>query len=355
MSVNPVWFALVSLYAVMAAVAVCHFAKPIGRRWRLMDYPSQIKHHAQATPLMGGVALFVVLAPLLPVFMYIFEPQGLGNRALSVIVIATLLATWIGIVDDRRNLRAVLRFGMTLVIFAVAMAIEPRIVIDRIQITGFGSSFTMPTVGAYLFTLLIHVGFINSINMADGKNGLVIGMTIVWTLSLLSIGPPGLIIVVLPLVQMLGILLVYNLRSRLFLGDGGTYGLSAFLGMVSIYAYNYADGGVNADTLALLYLVPGIDMLRLVVMRTLQRRSPFDGDRNHLHHLLRDRFGWPLGLIVYLAMVTGPILLAVARPDWTPALFLLGLAMYFVVLVGLVFWRRAAVARGVIFGSAAAS
>ncbi|MEO1922355.1 MAG: MraY family glycosyltransferase [Sphingomonadaceae bacterium] len=355
MSQNPVWFALAGLYAVIVTVAISHFSRPIGRRWALMDHPSQIKQHLRSTPLAGGVALVAVLAPLLPIFMYVFEPSGLGNRALSVIVIAALAAGFLGLADDRRNIRPVVRFVATMAIFACAMLLEPRLIIDRVIVTGLGSSFTMPTLAAFSLSLLIHVGFINAVNMADGKNGLVIGLSIIWLLFLLTVGPAGLIIVVLPLVQMLGILLIYNLRGRLFLGDGGTYGLSAFIGLVSVYCYNYADGAVKADTLALLYLVPGIDMLRLVVIRMLQGRSPFYGDRNHLHHLLKDRFGWPIGLFIYLIMVAAPIFLALARPDWTLTLFGFGAASYFVTVLALVFWRRSAVAQGAIFGSSAAS
>ncbi|MFC4293978.1 glycosyltransferase family 4 protein [Novosphingobium tardum] len=346
MSENPVWFALASLYAVVLTVALAQFAPLLAGRLGLMDHPAAIKLHVRSTPLMGGVTVIGVLLPLLPIFMFVFEPEGLGNRALSVIVIATLLVTLIGVIDDRRDLPAALRFGLALAIFALAMAIEPRIVIDRLRITGLGSSLAVPGPVAFVFTLMIHVGFINSVNMADGKNGLVIGLVVIWLLFLLSVGPIGLIIVVLPLLQALGVLLVYNLRGKLFLGDGGTYGLSAFLGMVSIYAYNLADGHVTADTLALLYLVPGIDMLRLFFVRLMRGRSPFAGDRNHLHHLLEDGFGWPAGLIIYLALVSIPNLIALVAPLLVPTLFVGGALTYAVLYLGLSLDRRRRLARG---------
>lgn len=340
MSENSVWFAMTSVYAVVVTVVLALFADRVAQRLGVLDHPSAIKLHARATPLMGGVALGLVLAPLLPVFMVLFEPEGLGNRALSVIVVGTVFITAIGILDDRHNLTAWLRFALAIAVFALAMAIEPRIVIDRIRITGMGSSVTMAWPLAYLFTLAIHVGFINSVNMADGKNGLVIGLSLVWLLFLLIVGPPGLIIVVLPLLQMLGVLLVFNLRGRLFLGDGGTYGLSAFLGMTSIYAYNLADGRVSADTLALLYLIPGADMLRLFFTRIARGQSPFAGDRNHFHHLLESRFGWLGGLAIYLALVFIPNAAAAVRPGWVPLLFGLGIATYVAAVVWLTLDRR---------------
>ena len=271
--------------------------------------------------------------------MVFFEPEGLGNRALSVIVIGTLAISLIGLIDDRHNLRATVRFALTLSIFAIALLIEPRKIIDRVRITGMGSSFSVPLPVAFVFvfTLAIHVGFINSVNMADGKNGLVIGLCLIWLLLLLSVGPAGLIIVVLPLIQCLAVLLIYNLRSKLFLGDGGTYGLSAFLGMVSIYAYNLAEGEVTADRLALIYLIPGADMLRLFFSKIVRGRSPFAGDRNHLHHLLEAQFGWRNGLVVYFSLVSLPVLSALLVPSAAPGLFCCGLAVY----LAMVLWLRA--------------
>lgn len=341
MSESPVWFALASLYAVAASLLLALYAPLIAQRLGLMDHPAAIKLHTRSTPLMGGLTLIVVLLPLLPVVMVFFEPEGLGNRALSVIVIGTLLISLIGLIDDRRNLRATIRFALTLSIFALAMLIEPRIMIDRLRITGLGSSLSVPLPIAFFFTLAIHVGFINSVNMADGKNGLVIGLCLIWLLFLLSVGPPGLIIVVLPLIQCLAVLLIFNLRSKLFLGDGGTYGLSAFLGMTSIYAYNLADGGVTADRLALIYLVPGADMLRLFFSRIVRGRSPFAGDRNHFHHLLEAQFGWRNGLIVYFSLVSLPILFGLLIPEAAPGLFCAGLAIY----LATVLWLRASRAR----------
>ena len=341
MSINPVWFAVASLYAVCLTVALCQSAPDIARRWALMDHPGTIKQHSESTPLIGGVALVLVLGALLPIFMFIFEPEGLGNRALSVITGATLLIAALGIWDDRRAISAYLRFGVVGLIFALAIALEPRLVIKSLLITGMGSSDTIPSLIAYPLTLLILTGFVNAVNMADGKNGLVICMCLIWLPFLLGVGPEGLIIVVLPLIQMLGVLLIYNLRGRIFLGDGGTYGLAAFVAMISIYCYNFDDAEVAADTLALLYLVPGIDMLRLFFMRLMSGKSPFFGDRNHLHHLFKDYFGWPQGLIGYLVLVSIPILAATFLREMTLGIFVVGLLMYAATYVWLTLERRA--------------
>ena len=37
-------------------------------------------------------------------------------------------------------------------------------------------------------------------------------------------------------------------------------------------------------------MVPGIDMLRLFMTRIYNKKNPFKGDLNHLHHLLKNKF-----------------------------------------------------------------
>ena len=59
-------------------------------------------------------------------------------------------------------------------------------------------------------------------------------------------------------------------------------------------------------TVVLWLLVPVVDCLRVIPMRVLQGRSPFEPDKNHLHHRLDRRWGWPKCLVIYLALVVIP-------------------------------------------------
>lgn len=340
MTENPVWIGVTSLFAVMLSVILCRFAGSIGGALGLVDHPTAIKLHRRPTPLIGGLALILVLVPSTPIFMVLFDPEGVGNRALTTIVAATVMMATLGACDDRKALPAVLRFALSLAIFTIAMLVEPRLIIDRLLITGMGSSVTLPWGVAMVLSAFIYVGFVNSVNMTDGKNGLVISLCIIWMLALLAVGPKGLIIVLLPLLQMLGVLLIYNLQGRLFLGDGGTYGLSAFLALVSVYVYRTSEVALRADQLAVMYLVPGLDMLRLFFTRVARGSSPFAGDRDHLHHLFEARFGWKVGLVFYLVLVIAPIAFAITVPDMALVVFFAGCAVYAAIVIMLSRGRR---------------
>ena len=62
-----------------------------------------------------------------------------------------------------------------------------------------------------------------------------------------------------------------------------------------------------SEEIFLLLLIPGIDMLRLFTKRIFNKKNPFLGDTDHLHHKLYYNFGKSKTLLIYLLMVNIPI------------------------------------------------
>jgi UDP-GlcNAc:undecaprenyl-phosphate GlcNAc-1-phosphate transferase len=335
---NPVWLLVTSAYAVLSTWIVCLLAEDLGKRWRLMDYPDARKAHAHPTPLIGGIALLAVIFPIMPVIGVLFEPGDIGNAALTILALATAGCAAIGIADDRHGLSAVSRLVITLLLFAAAIAFDERFLIDQIWFSWSDEPVVLPYWLSWAFTLTVLVGFINAVNMADGKNGLVLSMCLIWSFLLTAVGPFGLVIVMLPLVLMLCVLFIYNLQGRVFLGDGGAYGLAACFGLVAIYSYNLGGGAISADLLTLFFIVPGFDMIRLFAVRIARGQSPMAGDRDHFHHHLLRLTGWPFGLIIYAAMLILPSVAGVFVPSLVA--WLLGATIITYCLVLVVSYRR---------------
>jgi UDP-GlcNAc:undecaprenyl-phosphate/decaprenyl-phosphate GlcNAc-1-phosphate transferase len=333
MSENPVWLLATSLYAMLATWCICTWAPLIGKRFKLLDFPSGRKIHSEPTPLVGGFSLLLVLGPIMPIIMIVFDPQGIGNLALSVIALATAACAIIGISDDRHSLNATLRIVTVVAIFILCAVVDKRFMITSLHISWLSAPVVLPIWAEWILTPLILVGFVNAVNMADGKNGIVIVTSICWAFALTLYGPNGLVIIMLPLVLMLGIIATFNLRGKVFLGDGGSYGLACFFGLTSIYVYNLAPGRIFADWLALLFFIPGIDMLRLFCVRILAGRSPMVGDRNHLHHHLYNLLGWPNGLYIYISLLIVPAMAAVIDRPKTLVFMSASLIAYTTIIV----------------------
>lgn len=310
---------MVALQLVLGLVtlAICLFARKIGHGLRLLDVPSRNgrKHHARVTPLVGGLAVVVPL-----VAMAVFLTATTGFAPLYTVLALTSAAFLVlGLVDDRRSVPPAWRLLLSVAICLAGVAYVPGLEI-RFLMFDFLPETLFLDEWSLFFTILCLVGLQNAINMADGKNGLVIGMSLIWVVLLAAHAPAHVLPLLLTLGIGLSVALVFNLRGLLFLGDSGTYGLSTMLGLTTIYVYNVNFTSLPAELVALWFLVPVLDCIRLMVTRVLSGRSPFSPDRNHLHHILMRLMPPWWGLASYLAAVGLPCALAFLFPDRTMVL-----------------------------------
>lgn len=322
------------LVGALVAWVIGHFAGQIGRRLGLLDFPDAAggrKLHPCVTPLVGGIA--VVLALLIAVFATCRSGVALPDDALlRWLAIGVFGMFLIGAVDDRWGLTAPFRLGMAAALLLLVIVEAPEFRLGVLRFTGQPADLLLPGVWGAGFTLLCLVGLLNAVNMADGKNGLVIGQALVWAGILGFRLPAELLPVVSALFGALLVLFLFNMRGRLFLGDGGSYALSAGFGLLAIAAWNRGrGGGMRVDDIALLFALPVFDTLRLMAHRTLAGKTPFTAGRDHLHHYLHDRWGWPAPLPFVLGLVLlpnlGALLLPGTSPFWIGVTFVAYLAM----------------------------
>ncbi len=298
------------------ALLVSLFAMPLGRFLGLMDYPDPQggrKLHARPTPLVGGVAITgaAIVATLVLLTMNI---EDADRSALTWFMVTTTGLFLVGSMDDRIGLTAPTRLFTASVFLLGAIAQVPDFAISFLLFAGQERLILMQGLIGIGFTLLCFVGLLNAVNMADGKNGLVIGQALIWSLVLMVRLPAAVLPLMASIAGALAVLFVFNLKGKLFLGDGGSYGLSAMFGLLAIYAWNRGFADMHADDMALIFALPVFDTLRLIVHRISRKLSPFTPGRDHLHHYLYARWGWPKPLPWVLALVAVPNFLAILLP-----------------------------------------
>jgi UDP-GlcNAc:undecaprenyl-phosphate GlcNAc-1-phosphate transferase len=300
----------------LVALVTALLARPIGDRLGLLDFPDADggrKLHAEVTPLVGGLgvvgsALFATIAMLL---------AGTPDIEQSTLFwfLATVLGMFlVGVSDDRFGLTASTRLAIASALLLSAIAQAPDFSVSFLLFAGQSELVLLPALVGVAFTLLCFVGFLNAVNMADGKNGLVIGQALIWSAVLFVRLPAAMAPLILAIAAALAVLFLFNMKGRLFLGDGGSYGLSAIFGLLAIYAWNHGFADMHADDVALIFALPVFDTLRLIAHRALQGKSPFTPGRDHLHHYLYTRWSWPRPLPWVLALVAVPNFMAIALP-----------------------------------------
>lgn len=299
---------LSALAALFVSLGVGLRARWLGDALDLLDYPDTDggrKRHAGVTPLVGGIALTTSCVAACALSQWLLPMGPWMSQHLAWLGAVLLTMYLIGFADDRFALGPVTRLVLTIAMLAFVLSSAPDFSLGFLRFAGQDSVWTLGGLGTG-FALLCLVGLLNAVNMADGKNGIIIGMGLIWTASLAARLPAAFVPVLAAAGVSLAVLFAFNMRGRLFMGDGGSYALSALFGLLAILAYNSDFAAMRADDVAVLFAVPVFDTVRLMIKRKLSGRSPFEGDRDHLHHHLHAYFTWPRGLWLYLALVGVP-------------------------------------------------
>jgi UDP-GlcNAc:undecaprenyl-phosphate GlcNAc-1-phosphate transferase len=309
------------------ATMVCILGPAIGRRLQVMDSPDgHRKLHAAPTPLVAGFAVMLppIVLVLVQAYISVWRPLYLAIALVSAFFLI------LGYLDDRRHIRALLRLAISAVAVGAVVWMVPGLTVT-VLIFSFDDSVPPIILGPWvglLFSVICLVGLQNAANMADGKNGLVIGISLIWTLLMFAYAPNHLHPLLVVLAITLAVSLAFNLSGKVFLGDCGTYGLSVILGLLALYSYNVGFATFPADAVALMFLIPVVDTLRLIAARGIKGRSPFSPDREHLHHILLSLVPWHWALTIYLTLVGAPSLIARYNVEWTGGLAVATLTVY---------------------------
>ena len=171
-------------------------------------------------------------------------------------------------------------------------------------------------------TIFVVVGVINALNMADGVDGLAGGQALV---SLLLFAAFALYAgnnasaerLVTAAAAVAGFLL-WNMRrpglprARVFLGDAGSMVLGFLIAWTAVRLSQNPEHPVSPVLGPWTIALPLIDCVSLILRRLRQRRSPFAGDRDHLHHLLLDAGYTPTAIAVVLMLASAVLGLGAA-------------------------------------------
>lgn len=315
----------VDFIAIAAAWLICVNADAIGLRLRVMDHPDQArKNHPLPTPLVGGIG---ILVPLLIWLAGAMMSDYLKDQPFAAMLILCAAGVGLaGFADDQTSTTPLSRILALLVFLGVAITLAPGLIAGSLNWGSFEPTPLPPALYAGLIALT-SAGIVNAVNMADGQNGLVPGMFVIWSLCLVLARDPE-VAAVAQIIAAAGVMILYfNLRGRLFLGDCGSYGVTFVLGLLALTAY--AHGHITIETVTVWFYLPVTDCLRLMITRRLQRRSPFAPDTDHFHHRLQGKLGPRYGLAAYLGCVALSSFAAVLAPRFSLVALIVLTAIYF--------------------------
>ena len=278
------------------AFLIAFFAIPIiirvAKEKKLFDEPDDRKVHKEIIPTLGGLGIFAgfILAIL------IGTPPS-AESELQYFVAASIVLFFIGIKDDIVTLSVSIKIAGQLIAAGILVKFGGTIINDM---HGFLGIHQIPNIASIVLSFFTIIVVTNSFNLIDGVDGLAGSLSLltsaVFGIYFYSIGQLGYAVMSFSLLGALISFLIYNFSpAKIFMGDTGSLLVGLVNSFLVIKFINIAEmpttsiqvESAPAVGFAIL-MIPLFDTLRLFTIRILSRRSPFNPDRNHLHHYLLD-------------------------------------------------------------------
>ncbi len=266
----------------------------ISRLKNLMADPGERSSHITKTPTLGGVAIFA--STLISYFLWENPDEG---QIIHLSISAIVILFFLGVKDDILVLSPKKKMFVQVAVSGLVVILADLRIENLFGIFGVNE---IPYILSLPLTVFIFIALINAINLIDGIDGLAGGIGMIaggmfglwfylnghYALACLAASMSG---------SLVGFLRFnYSKTSKIFMGDTGSLIVGFLLTMFALkyiqlnieYRFN-PNASFSAPILAIVVLiVPIFDTLRVFIVRLKDKKSPFVGDRNHLHHILID-------------------------------------------------------------------
>lgn len=271
---------------------------------RLIDAPSEErKIHKRSIPTIGGIIIYAgtlfAYALWYNIDDRIYYDKILQSvNEFKLIIATSLILFFVGVKDDIIGTAPVKKLFAHIVVALIL------VLMGDIRITGLHGIFgvsDIPYWGSVFLSIFTYVVVVNSFNLIDGVDGLAAGVGFlscsafgVWFIyanefpyAALSFALAG---------ALLGFLIFNFSPARIFMGDSGSLVIGMFVCVLAIklieYPIQQLDSfwvQISKPVFAIAALAyPLMDTLRVFIIRAVKGQSPFNADRNHIHHKLID-------------------------------------------------------------------
>lgn len=269
----------------------------------IIDDPKVAKRkiHDHPIPLLGGWSFFIVIF----FSLFVFKIFGWGNFSVISnnfifgIFLSSLIIVIGGTLDDKYNLKPIQQiiFPILAVIVVLFFGLRISYVTNPLE---SGGVVHFGVISGTIISGLWLLGMIYTTKFLDGLDGLVSGISIIASFFIFLVSLRWDVLLSATSLWALMFLgtslgfLIFNYRpASIFLGESGSVLIGFTLGVLSIIS------GSKITTTLLVMGLPILDVVWVIVSRLISGKSPFSGDRQHLHYRLLD-FGFSHSQAVWL-------------------------------------------------------
>lgn len=336
----------VVLYATPSLIKVAYLKN-------LIDLPSEDrKIHNKAVPTIGGIIIYAATIFSFSLWYTVNDLHDFNQiyesvKEFKILIATSLVLFFVGVKDDIIGTAPVKKLFANILVGLIL------VLMGDIRITGLHGVFgvnEIPHWGSVFLSLFTYIVVVNAMNLIDGVDGLAAGIGFIATsvfgtwfvfaneyaLASLAFSLSG---------ALLGFLIFNFSPAKIFMGDSGSLIIGMFICVLSIklieyplVPLNYFWVHVSSPVFVIATLTyPLTDTLRVVILRAFKGQSPFEADRNHLHHRLLDcgysHIKTVIIIYIYSLLTIGASLLSYYLNPSFALLSVIGCSLLFIVFV----------------------
>ena len=282
--------------SIILSIFLLDLVRGLSIRINAFDRPNERSSHLYKVPTLGGLAIGIVWFFILFVYTILFEEYILKPEIYSFMLMGLCIII-IGIYDDIKGIKPLYKFFVQLFTFFLLTRIDNSLISS---FYGLFNIYELDQTSSILFSCFVFIGIVNAINLVDGIDGLSSSLTLFFIFIfsyLFYLSGQFYYHILLPFASTIIVFLTYNFskNKKMFLGDTGSLGFGLLLATLSLGVLNSSKGidvfmPINPALFVVLCVsYPLLDVVRVFTLRLFNRKSPFEPDRSHLHHLLIDK------------------------------------------------------------------
>jgi len=293
--------------SLLIALITMPFLMKLSNKLQFTDKPNKRKQHKTATPLCGGIALYIGFFTS----YFIFIGNDNMKQKITIFLAATMIVV-IGLIDDwykTKGKEFPILPRLVIQLLSAILVFNAGIVFKEFTNPITGNLIQLNTPIQFLLTITWIFGVTTVINWSDGKDGLAGGLSLISAITfflaaiILEQGDSALVSIIL-VGAILGFLYYNKFPAKVFMGDSGANFLGFILSITAL------EGAFKQATVLSLFIpilalaVPIFDNLFVIFKRFSEGKPVYQADRSQIHFRLEERGFSTVQVVNYIMLIS---------------------------------------------------
>ncbi|MDP8268808.1 MAG: MraY family glycosyltransferase [Candidatus Tenebribacter davisii] len=326
----------------LSVYSITPYIIKLANKINFLDNPNARKVHKKATPLLGGLAVFIGFF-ILTIYIVLMNLHSF-NYPIIGYLLGALIIVLVGIIDDK--------IGMKPITKLLGQALSCSIFLYSNNLFELFGPFYLTIPILFLWM----IGLMNALNFLDNMDGIITGMSGILALGFYAfsfISKTHAVAVQANLMMLLSLafagsvfgFLPYNFNpAKIFLGDAGSMFIGYFLSTMGILAGRLAVTRMNNP---MFYLLPVLllsyaifDISLVSFIRKRDGRKLSQGGKDHSTHRIHNAMQSPKVTAIFVYLINLIIVLITILVFQMESVHLLIISTILFAIVFLFFGRK---------------